>query len=81
MTDSAYAHRHPATKQLLRWFDHGHLPDHLQQVSAPVRRLAYEMVDRLDDGPELSAGLRKLLEAKDCFVREAVAWHEDQERA
>jgi hypothetical protein len=27
------------------------------------------MVDDLPDGPELTAGLRKLLEAKDCFVR------------
>ena len=24
------------------------------------------------DGPELTAGLRKLLEAKDCFVRAAL---------
>lgn len=26
----------------------------------------------LEDGPELSAGLRKLMEAKDCFVRQAL---------
>jgi hypothetical protein len=26
----------------------------------------------LPDGPEKSAGLRKLLEAKDCFVRAAL---------
>jgi hypothetical protein len=31
--------------------------------------LAEQMVRDLPDGPELSAGLRKLLEAKDCFVR------------
>ncbi len=27
----------------------------------------------LPEGPELTAGLRKLLEAKDCFVRAAMA--------
>jgi hypothetical protein len=30
------------------------------------------MISDLPDGPELSAGLRKLLEAKDCFVRAAL---------
>ncbi|EOD66893.1 hypothetical protein [Amycolatopsis vancoresmycina] len=32
-------------------------------------------------GPELTAGLRKLVEAKDCFVRVAVAKAEDTKRA
>lgn len=31
--------------------------------------LADDMIASCPDGPELSAGLRKLLEAKDCFVR------------
>jgi hypothetical protein len=30
------------------------------------------MVDLLPDDPELTAGLRKLMEAKDCFVRSAL---------
>jgi hypothetical protein len=30
------------------------------------------MADALPDGPELSTGLRKLLEAKDCLVRAAI---------
>lgn len=64
--------RHPATVQLLGWFDYDHLPEHLQAVSKPVGDLARDLVDNLPDGPELSAGLRKLLEAKDCFVRAAV---------
>lgn len=33
---------------------------------------AQEMDTLLPDGPEKSAGLRKLLEAKDCFVRAAI---------
>jgi hypothetical protein len=64
--------RHPATVQLLRWFDYGHLPEHLAVVSAEISVAAHKMVERLPDGPELSAGLRKLLEAKDCFVRAAI---------
>lgn len=64
--------RHPATLGLLRYFEYGHLPEKLQRVSAPVGVLARELVDTLPDGPELTTGLRKLLEAKDCFVRAAL---------
>lgn len=64
--------RHPATVQLLRWFEYDHLPERLQAVSKPVGDLAHAMVEVLPDGPELSAGLRKLLEAKDCFVRAGI---------
>jgi hypothetical protein len=64
--------RHPATQELLSFFDYGHLPAHLQVVSRACQHLAVEMVDALPDGPQLTTGLRKLLEAKDCFVRQAV---------
>lgn len=67
-----YADRHPATVQLLKHFAWFHLPGHLIPVSRSCGRLAEDMVTRLQDGPELSAGLRKLLEAKDCFVRAAI---------
>jgi hypothetical protein len=64
--------RHQATQQLARWFAFEHLPDHLRVPSARCAHLAQEMIDDLPDGPELTAGLRKLLEAKDCFVRAAL---------
>lgn len=64
--------RHPAVASLLRYFAWQHLPTHLQAVSAPCSVLAHEMADTLPNGPELTAGLRKLLEAKDCFVRAAL---------
>jgi hypothetical protein len=64
-----YEDRHPATRQLLQWFASDHLPANLQEVASGIREAAYEVVDAVPDGPELSAGLRKLLEAKDCFVR------------
>ncbi|MEU3269007.1 hypothetical protein [Streptomyces bacillaris] len=66
------AERHPATEHLLRYFASDHLPPHLQAVSKPCATLAQELADALPDGPELTAGLRKLLEAKDCFVRAAL---------
>lgn len=67
------ADRHPATTALLKFFEFAHLPDHLQAVSRPCGELAQEMAEQLPDGPELTAGLRKLLEAKDCFVRAALS--------
>ncbi|CAL9957653.1 hypothetical protein VPH1254_0030 [Vibrio phage 1254] len=53
----------------MKYFDYSHLPPHLQEVSKPIGELAYAMMDQLPDGDEKEAGLRKLLEAKDCFVR------------
>ena len=64
--------RHPSTQQIARWFDYDHLPEHLQRISARCATLAEDMIAELPDGPELTTGLRKLLEAKDCFVRQAL---------
>lgn len=65
--------RHPSTQQIARWFDYGHLPaGAARHTSALCHDLAAAMLDDLRDGPELTAGLRKLLEAKDCFVRAAI---------
>jgi len=64
--------RHPATVSIARFFSFDHLPEPMQTISAYSCHLAEAMVRELPDGPELSAGLRKLLEAKDCFVRAAL---------
>ncbi|MEJ9078834.1 hypothetical protein WKY82_10470 [Gordonia malaquae] len=64
--------RHPSTTHLLGLFESGHLPRHPAEISEHFEALATELVVALDDGPELTAGLRKLLEAKDCCVRQAV---------
>lgn len=66
------AGRHPGTAGIARYFDYAHLPPHLQAISKPCHDLAAAMIGELPDGPELTAGLRKLLEAKDCFVRAAL---------
>lgn len=70
--DLDFSGRHPSTQQIWRFFAFDHLPEHLQKFSAPSYQLAAQMITDLPDGPELTTGLRKLLEAKDCFVRAAV---------
>lgn len=61
------------TEHLLSLFAYKHLPEHLQRVSEPFSRLAHDLVEELVDfGPELAVALRKLVEAKDCAVRQAV---------
>lgn len=54
---------------IMKYFEYAHLPPSLQEISRPIGALAQHMDALLPDGPEKSAGLRKLLEAKDCLVR------------
>jgi len=55
-----------------KYFAFAHLPPKLQALSKPIGELADKLEVLLPDGPEKSAGMRKLLEAKDCFVRCAI---------
>lgn len=62
--------RHPSATAIVRFFEFEHLPPGLQKISRPFHALAHELYANADlDGAELSVGLRKLLEAKDCAVR------------
>lgn len=55
---------------IMRYFEYDHLPEGpLRDVSMKHANLAKVMNQQVPDGPEKSAGLRKLLEAKDCMVR------------
>jgi hypothetical protein len=61
-------------EHILQFFEYDHLPEDLQDVSAAVYVVAHQIVNQLVivkgiSNPEITAGLRKLLEAKDCFVR------------
>jgi 3-methyladenine DNA glycosylase AlkC len=64
---------HPSVKHIMQFFEYAHLPEHLRAVSEPCSDLAHKMAGELPNNPELTAGLRKLLEAKDCFVRARLA--------
>lgn len=70
---SDWSDRHASTQHIMKYFTFQHLPEGpLQDVSRKFYLLAYDLLQVLGDGPELSAGLRKLLEAKDCCVRAAL---------
>lgn len=60
------------TSPIVKYFKYEHLPVKLHFVSRPLLELAEEMDKTLLAGPEKSAGLRKLLEAKDCLIRAAL---------
>lgn len=64
--------RHPATQHFADLFAYDHLPPYLRAVSKQCHDLAVWQIEALQDGPELSAALRKLREAKDCFVTQRV---------
>ena len=54
---------------IMRFFQFDHLPEKLRAISEPISEMAHKFDESLPDCAEKSAGLRKLLEAKDCFVR------------
>jgi hypothetical protein len=71
--------RSEETQQSLKWFNYGHLPEGKpRSVSAQCAGLAISMIQSLPDGSELTTGLRKLREAKDCFVFLAVQEQRDK---
>jgi hypothetical protein len=53
----------------IKYFKYEHLIGELRYISEKLSKLANELEEVVPDGPEKSAGMRKLLEAKDCFVR------------
>tara|TARA_Y100001960_G_scaffold334192_1_gene446931 strand:+ start:7238 stop:7426 length:189 start_codon:yes stop_codon:yes gene_type:complete len=54
---------------IIKYFKYKHLPEHLQEFSKQFHDLAIKLDSELPEGEEKQVGLRKLLEAKDCFVR------------
>lgn len=57
---------------MLKWFEFSHLPLGLQEVAKPFMDLAIFEIANIKAGPERTASLRKLLEAKDAAVRAAL---------
>lgn len=71
----------PEVEHLLRLFEYAHLPRDLQATSSLMHTTAWAMAEwGSGHGIELKAGLRKLLEAKDCFVRQTVQDRAEVER-
>lgn len=58
---------------IMRFFEYAHLPEKLQNISKPFHALAWQIYrESPANNAEKIAGLRKLLEAKDCIVRAAL---------
>ncbi len=60
------------SEPIVKYFAYAHLPQQLQIVSKPFGDLALLLCEKLPRSAERAAGLRKLLEAKDCSVRAAL---------
>lgn len=62
--------RHPSVEEKIQYFKYDHLPLDLQDASRICHDAMVELINSIStDSPQLSLGLQKLLEAKDCFVR------------
>lgn len=64
---------------VMQFFEFGHLPPHLAEVSQPFCDLAWRVAKAVPRNPERTVALRKLLEAKDAAVRAVLAKQEDGE--
>jgi hypothetical protein len=64
--------------KVMKYFAYEHLPEELQKISKSCSDLAEEIYNIMESDifgvneDEWYEGLRKLLEAKDCFVRARV---------
>lgn len=61
------------SEHIVQFFKYDHLPAPLQAISKPFHDIAIGLMMNLPANPERTVGLRKLLEAKDCAIRAAIA--------
>jgi len=55
---------------VFQYFDYEHLRhDITREIAQQIYNLARYLEENITESPEKSVGMRKLLEAKDCFVR------------
>jgi hypothetical protein len=73
VTSPELSDRHPATQHLMGILRPNPALDGIAaDVSAALFQAACDQVTILRDGPELSDGLRKLWEAKNCLVMQGL---------
>jgi hypothetical protein len=68
MTVQTEEHPTPAGL-LLRYLSEDRFPEQIRPLGITFRRLGEQATGTLQPGPELTMGLRKLVEAQDCFIR------------
>jgi len=66
--------RHISIVNKMHYFEYEHLPEGpLRDTSQQCWELAWKMYYNEDlEGEQLTLGLQRLIEAKDCFVRSAI---------
>jgi hypothetical protein len=67
-----WENRHTSVRHFGTMFETGHLDDTRTAIVSRFADLGDFLTDALKDGPELSTALRKLVEAKDCAVRQSI---------
>jgi hypothetical protein len=63
----------PQHEHIVQFFESGHLPDELKNISRPFAELAQQIMQTLPCNPERTVALRKLLEGKDAAIRAYIA--------
>lgn len=67
---SSLPDRHPSVAQVAQWLElDPNLAGDARRVSELCAQFTGALLGMVPDGPELTAGLRKLVEAKDCLSR------------
>jgi hypothetical protein len=65
--------RHRAVQTAMAWLAFSHLPDARQSLSRPLYLAAMDLLGRIkNDTPDLTDAMKKLVEAKDCYVRAGI---------
>jgi hypothetical protein len=73
-----YSLRNPAVTSVLQFLADSHLHPDLKRIVITLRDAAFILVDNMQDGPELTVALRRLVDAKDSFVRHYLVTHRFQ---
>lgn len=88
MSESEYADRHQSTQHMMKTLrPNPRLDGVALDVAQLIWHAAQDLCVLVHDGPELTAGLRKLREAKDCCVIQgledsgALLWQPNSNRA
>lgn len=72
--EEEFKDRFESTRHYLRQlYDNAHLPDHLRVIAEDFAALGAKWARNLNDGIELSTALKHVRDAKDAFIRQAVA--------
>jgi hypothetical protein len=66
--------RHFSVEEKLRWLEpNPNLPPHLHVIAGQFQGLALDLLEQIEDSPQLTLALQHLIDAKDCAVRAKIA--------